>query len=152
MVTIPQALPTFSLAGIVAGGAGSTVALSGAASQTTTVDPSGNFVFTGLLNGSYTVTPSKAGFSMTPPSRPATVSGANVVNVNFTANQQTWAISGTITGGASSTVTLSGAAAKTTTADAAGNYSFTGLVNGGYTVTPTKAGSTFSPGNQAVTN
>jgi hypothetical protein len=46
---------------------------------------------------------------------------------------------------------LSGAATATTVADSSGNYAFSGLQNGAYTVSPTKAGFTFSPPNQAVT-
>jgi hypothetical protein len=37
---------------------GATVTLSGASSATTTTDANGNYSFTGLDNGSYTVTPS----------------------------------------------------------------------------------------------
>jgi len=58
--------------------------LSGAASQSTTADASGNYTFSGLANGSYTVTPSKTGFSFSPASQPVTISGANVTGVNFT--------------------------------------------------------------------
>ena len=40
-------------------------------------------MFTGLTNGSYTVTPSKAGFAFTPASRNVTVDNADVGSVNF---------------------------------------------------------------------
>ena len=64
-----------------------------------------------------------------------------------------FSVSGTISGagGNGATVTLSGASNATTTADASGNYSFTNLANGSYTVTPTKAGYTFTPGALNVT-
>jgi len=60
------------------------VTLSGAASASTTADASGNYTFTGLANGGYTVTPSKAGFVFTPASQPVTVNSANVSGINFT--------------------------------------------------------------------
>ena len=62
---------------------------------------------------------------MSPTIQAVTISWAKVTAVNFTATAITWSISGTITGGSGSTVTLSGAASATTTADGSGNYSFT---------------------------
>src|SRR5206468_8940116 len=56
---------------------------------TVTADASGNYSFTGLLNGAYTVTPTKSGFTFTPANQPVTVSGANVSGVNFTASAVT---------------------------------------------------------------
>jgi hypothetical protein len=55
------------------------------ASATTTTNSSGNYSFAGLVNGSYTITPSKSGFSFTPTSLAETVSGANITTANFTA-------------------------------------------------------------------
>ena len=139
-----------------ASGSGATVTLSGAASATTTADANGTFSFSNLANGTYTVTPSKSGFTFSPPSRTVTVTGANVTGVNFTAavQTQTWTITGTLSpaaSGSGATVTLSGAASATTTADANGTFSFSNLANGTYTVTPSKAGVTFSPVSQVVT-
>jgi hypothetical protein len=71
--------------------------------------------------------------------------------ISLTVLAQTWRISGTITNGSGATVTLSGAASATTTADASGNYSFGSLVNGSYTLTPSKTGLTFTPASQQVT-
>jgi Carboxypeptidase regulatory-like domain/Fibronectin type III domain len=48
-------------------------------------------------------------------------------------------------------VTLSGGASKTMTTVADGAYSFTGLGLGTYTVTPTKAGTTFTPASKTFT-
>jgi Domain of unknown function (DUF4082)/Domain of unknown function (DUF1929)/Bacterial Ig domain len=147
-----QAIPTWSISGTITSGASSTVNLTGAATATTTADASGNYTFSGLVNGSYTVTPSKTGFTFTPVNRAVTISSANATAVNFTAQAvPTWSISGVITSGGSSTVNLTGTATATTTADASGNYTFSGLVNGSYTVTPSKTGFTFTPVNQAVT-
>jgi Carboxypeptidase regulatory-like domain len=60
------------------------VALSGAATATTTADASGNYSFAGLAAGSYTLTPSKSGYTFTPASQPVTITNANVASVNFT--------------------------------------------------------------------
>jgi Carboxypeptidase regulatory-like domain len=150
---------TFNISGTItpaAGGSGATVTLSGAGTATTTADSSGAYTFTGLANGTYAVTPSKAGYTFSPASQNATVNGANVTGINFTATAQTntFSISGTITptaGGSGATVMLSGPAAATSTADTSGNYSFTGLANGTYTVTPSNTGFTFSPASESVT-
>src|SRR6266699_2952568 len=157
--TSPPPPQTYSISGTIspaAGGSGATVTLSGAATATTTADGSGNYTFSGLANGTYAVTPSRTGYTFSPSTQAATVSGANVPGVNFTATAQvgqTFSISGTIsptTGGSGATVTLSGAAAATTTADAAGNYAFSGLSNGTFTVTPTNTAFTFTPASQNV--
>jgi beta-glucanase (GH16 family) len=150
---------TFNISGTIsptAGGAGATLVLSGTASENISTNNTGAYSFSDLVNGSYAVTPSNAGYSFSPTSQAVTISGANVTGVNFTANPQTatYSISGTIspaTVGSGSLVTLSGTANATTTADASGNYSFTGLANGSYTVTPSSKTATFSPTSQGVT-
>ncbi|MBI3610121.1 MAG: carboxypeptidase regulatory-like domain-containing protein [Nitrospirae bacterium] len=67
----------------------------------------------------------------------------------------TYLISGTVTASGTGlsgvTMTLTGAASSTAMTDANGNYSFSSLADGSYTVTPSLAGDTFSPVNQAVT-
>jgi hypothetical protein len=150
---------TYSISGTIspaAGGVGATVTLSGVASAQTTANSSGNYTFTGLANGKYAVTPGRTGYAFSPVTEVATVNGANVTGINFSATSQvgqTFNISGTIspnTGGSGATVTLSGAAAATTTADGAGNYTFTGLGNATYTITPTHTGFGFNPATQSV--
>src|SRR6266700_2620801 len=147
----------FSLSGTInpaAAGNGATVALSGAASATSTADNSGNYNFAGLPNGSYLVTPKHTGYAFTPGNQSTTVNGANVSGVNFTATSQTFSISGTISpvaGGSGATVTLSGAANATTTANSSGAYTLSGLTSGSYTITPGNAGYTFTPVSQSVT-
>ena len=59
--------------------------LGGAASATATADSSGNYTFSNLVNGSYTVTPAKSGYAFTPGTQAVTIIGANVTGVNFTA-------------------------------------------------------------------
>lgn len=144
-VNFSSSLP-YSISGTITGGGGDTVALSGSATATTTADASGNYTFPQVTNGSYTITPGIAGFTVSPVSQNVTVNGAAVTGVNFTATVVTYAISGTITGGAGATVSLSGPAAATTTADASGNYSFGGLVDGTYTVRPSAPNLVFNPG------
>ena len=138
---------TFSLSGTVSGpgGGGATITLTGAASASTTADTSGNYSFTNLPNGTYTVTPGNSGFSFTPASQLVAIGNANATGVNFAT--ATYTISGNVSGagGSGATVSLSGPANATVTADASGNFSFTGLLNGAYTVTPSKTGFTFTP-------
>jgi hypothetical protein len=150
---------TYSLSGTIspaAGGSGATVALSGAASATVTANGSGTYTFTGLANGTYTVTPTRTGYTFSPSSQNATVNGANVTGINFTATVQTaptFSISGTISpvaGGSGATVVLSGVATASTTADGSGNFKFSGLPNGNYAVTPSHTGYTFSPTSQSA--
>jgi hypothetical protein len=61
-----------------------TVILSGDATGVTTSDPAGNYIFTDLSNGSYTLVPSKTGYTFTPSSRQVTISDADVTGQDFT--------------------------------------------------------------------
>jgi hypothetical protein len=147
---------TYSISGTISPasiGSGATVSLSGTVSKTATADVSGNYSFTGLTNGSYSIAPSKSGVSFSPTSQPATINSANITGINFTASAQTLSISGSISpaaSGSGATVTLTGTSSGTTTADASGNYSFTGLINGNFTVAASKTGFAFSPASQSV--
>jgi hypothetical protein len=150
---------TYGISGTIsptAGGSGATVTLSGTATATTTANSSGAYSFSGLANGTYTVAPSHTGFTFAPGGQNATVSGANVTGLNFTATAQTaptFNISGTISptvGGSGATVTLSGTATATATANSSGGYSFSGLANGTYAVTPSQTGYTFTPTARAA--
>ena len=82
-------LPGSSISGTItpsASGAGATVTLTQGSTTiaTATADASGNYSFSGLANGSYTVTPSKAGYVFTPGSQGVAVNGGNQT-ANFTA-------------------------------------------------------------------
>ena len=80
---------TWTISGTVSpssAGSGTVLTLSGASNGTATADSSGNFSFSGLSNGSYTVTPSKTGFVFSPVSQPVTISNGNVTSINFTAS------------------------------------------------------------------
>jgi hypothetical protein len=157
--TAEQASPgtTFSISGKITseGGplSGVSVTLSGVASKRTTTDANGNYTFSILGNGSYTVTPSKTSYSFTPVSRSVTINDANIAGQDFIG--ATFSISGTITsdGGplAGVSVTLGGAANKRTTTDANGYYSFNVLGSGTYTIMPSKTGYSFVPSIRTVT-
>ena len=135
--------PTYSISGTVSGAVqqGVQVSLAGTAPATTTTDTSGKYSFAGLANGTYTLTPSLAGYTFSPVSAMALLNGADLTGKNFTAAvlvTPTYAISGTVSGAVQQgvQVSLSGAAAASTATDASGNYSFAGLGNGSYTLTP----------------
>ena len=138
---------TWTISGTVSpatSGSGTLLTLSGTSSGTVTANSSGNFSFAGLANGSYTVTPSLAGYTFSPTSQAVTINGANPASITFTAIAQTWTLSGTIspsTSGSGALLTLSGTSSGTTTANSSGAFSFAGLANGSYTVTPSLGGS-----------
>jgi inhibitor of cysteine peptidase len=128
------------------------MALTGTSSANVITDASGNYAFTGLDNGSYTITPSRTGYTFSPTSSPRTVSGADIPGVNFTATAvqaATHSISGRVTSNGSGlsgvTMALTGASSANVITDGSGNYTFTGLDNGSYTITPSRTGYTFSP-------
>ncbi len=79
----------FSISGIVLSGTtplyGVTMTLSGAASATAITNRMGSYSFTGLGNGSYTVTPSKAGFVFGPQYKSITIENSNMPDINFEA-------------------------------------------------------------------
>jgi hypothetical protein len=60
------------------------VTLAGTVSATATTNSSGAYSFSGLANGTYTVTPSLAGYTYTPASASITINGASQT-ANFTA-------------------------------------------------------------------
>jgi hypothetical protein len=84
----PQASPTFTISGTITpstGGNGATVILSGATGATTTASSSGTYSFGGLANGTYAVSPNRAGFIFSPAEQTLTINGANAPGVNFAA-------------------------------------------------------------------
>lgn len=148
----------FGISGGVSGAAlqGVHVNLSGVAAGNTTTNTSGNYSFTGLAAGSYTVTPSLAGFVFNPVSDVVTVSGADVVGINFTETASAAAtsiISGTVSGAVAQNVlvSLDGSNTGSVLTDSSGNYSFPGLAAGSYALTPSLAGFIFSPVSSVVT-
>ena len=119
--------------------------------DTVTTDSEGNYSFSDLSNGTYTITPSLSGYSFDPTSLTVVVDGSTAT-ADFVATSSdtgTYTISGNVTYGGSGleyvTMQLSGSASKTVQTDSSGNYSFTSLSDGTYTVTPLYTGYTFSP-------
>jgi plastocyanin len=145
---------TFSVFGMVTSGYSGlsdvTMMLSGAASAMATTDAGGEYIFIGLANGGYTVTPSKTGFSFTPPNSVQTINNEDIISVNFTATPvSTFSLFGTVTAGglgmSGVDMMLSGAGSASATTDSGGAYILSGLANGSYTIRPGKIGFTFSP-------
>ena len=79
-VTTPAATYTIS------GNAGTSAVSLTAGSASATSDGSGNYTLSGLVAGTYTVTPSKSGCTFTPASSSVTITASNVTGINFTAN------------------------------------------------------------------
>ncbi len=122
--------------------------------DTATTDGNGNYTISGLVDGNYTITPSKTGYTFSPTSTSVTISGANQTGKNFTATAvPTYSISGNINDGTNpiSSVKVSVTGGINVYTDASGNYIVNGLLNGNYTLTPSKTGYTFNPTSRNVT-
>lgn len=81
---------TWSISGVVSPsslGSAATLTLSGASGATASVDSSGNYMFSGLSKGAYTLTPSKTGYTFTPTTQSVTVKNGNVTVPAFTITQ-----------------------------------------------------------------
>ncbi|HEU4596417.1 MAG TPA: carboxypeptidase regulatory-like domain-containing protein, partial [Pyrinomonadaceae bacterium] len=148
-------LVNYTLAGrVTSGGAGLSgvvVALSGAQTAQRTTDANGNYSFTLPAEGDYTLTPSKANYTFTPPTRVFNKLAANQTTADFAATLNRHTISGRVvnvnnTGVPGVLLTLSGAQTGTTTTGADGSYSFANLAaEGNYTVTPSLRHHNFTP-------
>ena len=84
-----------------------------------------------------------------------TINTLSIGNIRVThENVSTYTISGTVTlngsGLSGVTVSLTGASTTSATTDSNGHYTFTGAQNGGYTVTPSLTGYTFSPASRSA--
>jgi hypothetical protein len=80
--------PGYSVSGTIApaaSGNGATVALSGPSSATTTASSSGSYSFSGLINGTYAVTPTRAGYTFSPAVQSFQINGQSDSGVNFSA-------------------------------------------------------------------
>jgi len=133
-----------------AGISGVLMTMTGSRPATTTTAADGTFSFTGMLVGNtYTVTPSKSGYSFLPNQLSGTIS--NNTSLVFTGAFSAFSISGRIADAASislsgATVTMTGSRPATTSTAANGTYSFTGMQSGdSYTIRPSLAGFTFAP-------
>jgi hypothetical protein len=97
-VTAPSCTSGCTISGTVVGPwvSNVTIAISGGGSPTTT-DASGNYSFTGLAGGSYTITPSLAGYTYSP-TAPSVATSSTTTTQNFVATSvmASYSISGTI--------------------------------------------------------
>ncbi len=141
-----------STSGVVVGssGQGVTLSLTGDATSSTVTDSSGFFEFDGLADGTYQVTPEKAGYRFQPPSVAFTVRGSDLEEQNFIAFPQALAhgIAGMISRGPGLTVTVGLVGASLTTeaeSTATGEFDFAGLPDGVYRLTPVLHGYSFTP-------
>ncbi len=77
---------TYTITGAVttAAGAGISGVTVSTGSNSTTTNASGAYTLSGVVNGTYTLTPSRSGFTFSPASRSVTVNDANVSGQNFT--------------------------------------------------------------------
>ena len=146
---------TFTISGTIspsAGGGSATVILGGAASATTNASASGTYSFSGLANGSYTVTPTNPGYTFSPPTQSVVISGASATGVNFSASGG-FMISGTLSPAkyaVGATVALTGPVNATATITGSSAFAFTGLPPGSYTVAASSPSATFTPSSQSV--
>jgi hypothetical protein len=93
-VLLNWGIPTYTISGTVSGNlAGVTINLTGTSSASTTTASDGTYSFTGLSAGSYTITPSKTGYTFSPASLNPTVTSSNVTGQDFTASAVTNTIS-----------------------------------------------------------
>ncbi|MBM4030464.1 MAG: hypothetical protein FJ291_01605 [Planctomycetes bacterium] len=155
---------TFSISGrVTAGGLGLfgvAMNLTGSSNAQTATDGDGNFAFAGLAPGPYTLTPSRPGFTFTPPSMPVEVVDASVPNRNFTATDvdpaNGFIVSGSVVTNAKPPVPVPGVAvqlltrpgnalAATTTTNGLGEFSFVGVADGKYSVVAALAGLKINP-------
>jgi len=94
---------TYTISGTVSGAvlSGVTVTLSGNTIGTATTDAGGNYSFPGIVDGSYTMTPSlTGGYTFSPTNATVSVNGANATVTNFAetaVSTTTYKISGTVT-------------------------------------------------------
>ncbi len=93
LVAEPADAKTYAISGTVSGNvvAGVTIFVSGDANGSTTTDANGNYTFTGLSTGSYTVTPHKNEYTFLPISQSVMVSNRDIRGQNFTAIDAEWA-------------------------------------------------------------
>ena len=110
-ISAAQTNPTFTLSGTISpasAGSGAAVVLTGPVGATATANSSGNYSFPGLTNGTYSVTPTKSGFTFTPATQTATINGANLSGVNFTGSQGSQQVHSVALAWTASTSTVAG--------------------------------------------
>ncbi len=128
-----------------------------AGSQSGTTNADGDYTISGLVAGTYTVTPHLAEYTFAPipttPDPPDITVGPNAINVDFEATRKTYHIGGIVSdknGDPIPNATVS-ADGGTDTTDGSGYYQITGLISGTYTVTVSGVAEyTFTPQDATV--
>ena len=144
-------LQTFTISGRVtwSGSGLAEVTLSGLPGEPTT-NANGDYSATVDYGWSGTATPTKAGYTFSPPSRPYSDVQANQSNQNYTAALQTFTLAGEVTdgvGGGIGGVTIVGLPGDPVT-QPDGQYSATVEYGFAGTATPSKAGFVFDPASR----
>ncbi len=137
------------------GGPVADVTLSTDSGDSAATDAAGNYTVTVSEDGSYTITPGKAGYSFEPPSREVTVP-PDAEGQDFTALAEplTYSISGQVLdqdGAPVADVFIGCDSGDSAVTDASGTYSLAVDEEGIYSITPSKDGYTFSPPSRTVT-
>jgi hypothetical protein len=155
-----QAVTGRSIRGIIKTSIGTPVAnvpvqLTGARSATSTSNVNGQYSFTGLSAGTYTVQPASAAYTFGPPGWSIELGNDNMAGADFLA------VGGTILGGrvtdrngdglSGVIVTCKGRRfSSTTSTSTEGFYAFPGMANGIYTVKAAKSRVKFVPGSHKL--
>ena len=143
-----------AVSGDVTAGVLLTLSKTGGTDATVLTATGGAFRLDGVVDDSYTLTPSLAGYTFSPATRTVKVAGTAVTSQNFTSAAVPNAVSGTITGDAKAgvTLTLAGTAGTFTgKSDTSGAFTVAGAKAGTYTLTPSLAGYAFFPATRTVT-
>lgn len=141
----------FTLSGTVtAGGAGLAGVTVKAGGATVATDAEGRYRFADLGSGTYTVTPTRNGYTFEPASRSVEVD-ADRAGVNFAGTLTTYTVRGRITqdGTGVSGVSVTAGSATTITG-ISGSYVLSGLLPGSHGITPSRPGFTFAPAARTV--
>lgn len=130
------------------------VTVSDGAGHTTATDATGVYVLNGLSNGSYTLVPTRRGYTFTPASHSVTVQQQDVSGKDFTGEIVYYTISGTILnsdGSPLSYARVDAGSGNTVNTDAQGAYTFTKLQDNTYTIIPSYGSYSFEPTQRVVT-
>ena len=130
------------------------VTVSDGAGHTTATDATGVYVLNGLSNGSYTLVPTRRGYTFTPASHSVTVQQQDVSGKDFTGEIVYYTISGTILnsdGSPLSYARVDAGSGNTVTTDTQGAYTFTKLQDNTYTIIPSYGSYSFEPTQRVVT-
>ena len=131
--------------------AGANLTYTDGVEKTATADASGLYSITVPPLWTGTVTPSRAGYTFAPSLRSYSALLSDQTSQDFVASPIVYTVSGSV-GVAGATLSYDDGTPKTATADSSGNYSFTVSYNWSGTVTPTKAGTTFTPANKVYSS